>query len=51
MSDKKGMDPSCKRGGKELGEVERGKIVIRVYYVREESIFKKMEKGKVRLSW
>lgn len=40
------MDPSCRRGGKELEEVERGKTVIRVYYMREESIFNKMEKGR-----
>lgn len=50
MHDKKGMDPSCRRGGKEFGGVERGKIVIRVYYVREESIFNKMEKRKVKFS-
>ena len=29
------MDPDGNGGGKEVGEVEGGKIIIRIYYVRK----------------
>ena len=37
MRDRKGIDPDGKRGGEELGGVEGGEIVIRIYCVRKKS--------------
>lgn len=36
-------------GGEELGEVKRGKNIIRIYYVMEKSIFNKRRKKKKKL--
>lgn len=38
MRNKKGVDPDGKDGAGELGGVEVGETIIRVYYVRKESI-------------
>ena len=35
----RGSGSGGEEGGKELGGVEEGETVIRIYYVREESIF------------
>ena len=42
---KKGVDPDGKMVGEEMGEIEVGKILIRIYYVRKE-FFDKREKIK-----
>jgi hypothetical protein len=46
MRDRKQIDPDWKGIGKELGEVERGEIVIRIYYMRKRSIFNKRRTKK-----
>lgn len=44
MRGKKGMDLEGKRGGEELGGVEEGETVIRVYCMVKQSIFNKRGK-------
>lgn len=48
LIDRKGVDPDGRGGGEELGGGERGKTVIRIYYVRQKkkSIFSKRKKIK-----
>lgn len=41
MRDRKGVDSEGREGWEELGGVERGKTIIRIYYVIKESIFNK----------
>lgn len=41
MRDRKRVNPDVRGGGKELGEVERGETLIRIYYVRKKIYFKK----------
>ena len=41
MRDRKGVDLDGRRGGEELGGVEGGETIIRIYYVRKKSIFNK----------
>lgn len=45
MRDGKGVDPDGRGSGKELGGVEGGESVIRVYYMRKESIFNRGDGG------
>lgn len=35
MREKKGVDPDGRRGEEELGGVEGGRIIIRIYFVRK----------------
>lgn len=41
--------PEERGGGEELGEIEGGEAVIRVYYVNKESIFSKRKNGRKRM--
>lgn len=48
MRDRKRIDPDGRGGGKELGEVEGGKTIIRVYFVRrKKSILNKREEKRL----
>lgn len=44
MKDRKGVDPEGGGGGKDLGGVERGEMIIRIYEKRIFSIGKKNKK-------
>lgn len=44
MRDKTAVDPEGRVCGKELGRVEGGDTIIRIYCVRKEFIFSKREK-------
>lgn len=48
MRDRSGMDPEGREGGNVLGGVEGGEAVIRIYGMRESSVFNK--KGKIAFS-
>jgi hypothetical protein len=39
MRDKKGVDLDGRRGGEELGGVEGGETIIRIYYVEKNPYF------------
>ena len=41
MKDRKGVDLDGRGGGEELGGVEGGEIIIKIYYIRTKSIFSK----------
>ena len=41
MRDRKGVDLEGRRGGEDLGRVEGEETIIRIYYMRKESIFNK----------
>lgn len=42
MSDRKEVEPHERQGREELGGIERGETITRIYYVRrKKSIFKK----------
>jgi hypothetical protein len=41
MRDRKGVDLEGRRGGEDLGRVEGEESIIRIYYMRKESIFNK----------
>jgi len=36
MKYRKGVDPEGRRVGEEIGEIEAGETLIRIYYVRKE---------------
>lgn len=46
MKEGKEVDSGGKGGGEELGGVEGREIVLRIYWMREESIFIKMERKR-----
>jgi hypothetical protein len=46
VRDRKGVDLDRRRGRKELGGVEGGETLIRIYYVRKQSISNKRGRAK-----
>jgi hypothetical protein len=43
MRDRKGVDPNRRGSKEELGGVEGGETIFRIYYMRKKSIFNRRE--------
>lgn len=48
IRDRKGADLDERRGREELGEVERGETVLRLYCMRKESVLNRRGTSKVK---